>query len=187
MGIHHVALATPDMATTHAFYSEAMGFEVAKVVTAPTPGSGDGWARHVFYDTGSTGMIAFWDIHDPGFPEINGGMSRSVGLPEWVNHLAFHATDDAHYESAKKRWAELGLDIVEVDHGFCRSIYTMDPNGTMVEWCHDTRELDEADRRSAAAALALMAAGGEPTEFDPSPRPEFVPGERDKRPSWMTW
>lgn len=181
MGIHHVALATADMDATHAFYTEAMGFEVAKVVTAPTPGPGDGWARHVFYDTGSTGMIAFWDIHDATFPEIKGAMSRSVGLPEWVNHLAFHATDDAHYELAKKRWMELGMDVVEVDHEFCRSIYANDPNGTMVEWCMDTRELDEHDRSSAVEAMGIP----EPTVFDPEPVPEFFPGDRAKRPAWL--
>jgi len=183
MGIHHVALATSDLHATHAFYTEAMGFDVAKVVTAPTPGPGDGWARHVFYDTGSTGMIAFWDIHDDTFPEIKGAMSRSVGLPEWVNHLAFHATDDAHYEAARKRWAELGLDVVEVDHEFCRSIYTTDPNGTMVEWCQDSRDLDDSDRSAGLAALDVA----EPTELDPAPHPEFLPGDRTKRPAWVTW
>jgi len=35
MGFHHVALATADLAATHEFYSEAMGFELAKAVVAP--------------------------------------------------------------------------------------------------------------------------------------------------------
>ena len=36
MGFHHVALATRDLAATHAFYTEAMGFELVKAVVAPT-------------------------------------------------------------------------------------------------------------------------------------------------------
>jgi hydroxymethylpyrimidine pyrophosphatase-like HAD family hydrolase len=63
MAFHHLALATNDMAATHRFYTEAMGFELVKTVVAPTP-SGKGWAKHVFYDTGGDGMIAFWDLHD---------------------------------------------------------------------------------------------------------------------------
>ncbi len=54
MGFHHVALATADLAATHEFYSEAMGFELAKAVVAPTDAPG-GWAKHVFYDTGGDG------------------------------------------------------------------------------------------------------------------------------------
>ena len=43
-------------------------------------------------------------------------------------------------------------------------VYTTDPNGTMVEWCMDTRPLDERDRNEADALLA-----------DPSPRLETPP------------
>ncbi|MGZ8763011.1 MAG: VOC family protein, partial [Acidimicrobiia bacterium] len=57
MAFHHVALATRDLPATHAFYTDVMGFTLAKVEAAPTPGGG--WARHAFYDTGA-GMIAFW-------------------------------------------------------------------------------------------------------------------------------
>jgi catechol 2,3-dioxygenase-like lactoylglutathione lyase family enzyme len=52
MGFHHVALATTDLAATHAFYTEAMGFELVKAVVAPTDDPA-GWAKHVFYDTAS--------------------------------------------------------------------------------------------------------------------------------------
>ena len=42
---------------------------------------------------------------------------------------------------------------MELDHGFCRSIYTHDPNGILVEWCMDQRVLDETD---AARAQELL-------------------------------
>lgn len=182
MGIHHVALATADLGSTHAFYTEAMGFELAKVVTTPTPGTGDGWAKHVFYDTGGDGLIAFWDLHDDTLPAVDGAMSRAVGLPEWVNHLAFDAVDETTYDGARKRWLDLGLDVFEVDHEFCRSIYTLDPNGTMVEWCLSTRALDDRDRADAVAALATEGHG----EFDPTPEPVFHRGDRSLRPAWAT-
>jgi catechol-2,3-dioxygenase len=53
---------------------------------------------------------------------------------------------------------------MEVDHGFCVSIYTVDPNGIMVEWCADTRPLDETDQREGLAAL-----------HDPAPTLESAP------------
>src|SRR5215468_11723354 len=45
MGFHHVAIATRDLAATHRFYTEAMGFELAKVVAGKSPEGG--WAKHV--------------------------------------------------------------------------------------------------------------------------------------------
>ncbi len=163
MGFHHVALAAADMEATHIFYTEAMGFELVKAVVAATPDGG--WAKHVFYDTGgSKGMIAFWELHDDALPPVRGGMSTAVGLPEWVNHMAFDPVDAEHYEMCKKRWLDLGADVFEIDHGFCRSIYAIDPDGTLVEWCLDTRPLDEHDRAHALAAV-----------FDPTPELEDPP------------
>jgi hypothetical protein len=43
---------------------------------------------------------------------------------------------------------------MEVDHGWCLSIYTTDPNGTLVEWCNDTLPLGAADRAEAERLLA---------------------------------
>jgi catechol 2,3-dioxygenase-like lactoylglutathione lyase family enzyme len=178
MGFHHVALATSDLQRTHRFYTEAMGFELAKVVVGGTPEGG--WAKHAFYEAGDGSLIAFWELHGD-YPEIPQGMSRGIGLPDWINHLAFRAHDDADLEAAKKRWADLGLDVFEVDHGFCRSIYTNDTNQTMVEFCLDTRPLDDTDRAEAAAAMA-----------DPSPPlesalgAEFYPGDPAKRPDWLS-
>lgn len=177
MAVHHVALATHDLPTTHAFYTEAMGFELVKVVVGPTPEAG--WAKHAFYDTGEGGMIAFWELHGD-YPEVRGGMSGSVGLPDWVNHLAFRAEDEAALDGARKRWLDLGLDVFEVDHGFCRSIYTNDNNGTLVEWCMDTRPLNEEDRAHAASVIHDPSPA-----FEAGPSAVFHEADRTKRPAWM--
>lgn len=181
MGFHHLALATPKLDATHAFYTEAMGFELVKVVIGPTPEGG--WARHVFYDTGGDGLIAFWDLHVDALPPVDGALSRSVGLPDWVNHVAFKAHDRAHLDACRKRWLDLGLDVFEVDHGFCVSIYTNDPNSTMVEWCLDSRPLDDNDRADAAKWLVVT----DPPEgwTDPKPSMEFHKGDHSLQPAWM--
>ncbi len=36
MAYHHVALAVSDLAETHRFYTEVMGFELVKAIAAPT-------------------------------------------------------------------------------------------------------------------------------------------------------
>jgi catechol 2,3-dioxygenase-like lactoylglutathione lyase family enzyme len=154
MGIHHIALATRDMEATHAFYTEAMGFELAKAIAAPTE-TPDGWAKHVFYRTGGDdGLIAFWDLHDDSLPDFDPALSASQGLPVWVNHLAFHARDEEHLAACRDRWLDADIDVAEIDHGWCRSIYATDPNGTLVEWCCDTTELGAGDAAEAADLLA---------------------------------
>lgn len=185
MGFHHVALATAKMEATHHFYTEAMGFTIVKVVVNPTPEGG--WAKHAFYNTNDgfgtdNALMAFWDLHGDAYPEIKPGLSRSVGLPDWVNHLAFAAVDASHMEVALKRWLDLGLDVVEIDHEFCKSIYTNDPNSTMVEWCLDTRPLSEQDHQHASKVILDPK-----PDFD-EPPVGFKTYESDpsKHPSWMS-
>jgi hypothetical protein len=52
-----------------------------------------------------------------------------------------------------------------MDHDFCRSIYTVDPNGIMVEVCLTTRAFTAEEAQSAER---LVHAKG-PAEFDPPP------------------
>jgi catechol 2,3-dioxygenase-like lactoylglutathione lyase family enzyme len=150
MAFHHVALATRNLAATHRFYTEVMGFKVVKVVVAPTPEE-TGWARHVFYDTGDGEMIAFWDIHDA---EIEAGpwtgdLSKVIGLPAWVNHVAFDAPTLDDLEARKQHWREHGLTVLEIDHAFCTSIYATDPNEILVEFCCTTRPFSDEELASA--------------------------------------
>jgi catechol 2,3-dioxygenase-like lactoylglutathione lyase family enzyme len=152
MPFHHLAFATRDLETTHDFYTDAMGFELAKVEAGKTPSGG--WAKHVFYATGGGEFIAFWDLHDETIPaEFSTAISGGLGLPPWVNHVAFQAQDLDDLEVRKRRWLDFGLTVSEVDHRWCRSIYTVDPNQILVEFCTLTRELTEEDRAEAERLL----------------------------------
>lgn len=158
MGFHHVALAARDTAAMHDFYTNVMGFNLVKVVAAPTPGEHGGWSKHYFYETGSgasssdNGMMAFWEIHDTEIgDEFPVDINTHAGLPWWVNHIAFDAptVDDLHRH--RERWRAHGHHVLEIDHDFCTSIYTRDPSGNMVEFCHTNRpftpeEIEESQR-----------------------------------------
>jgi catechol 2,3-dioxygenase-like lactoylglutathione lyase family enzyme len=163
MGFHHVALATRDLAATHAFYTEAMGFELQKAVVAPTDAPG-GWAKHVFYETGGNGLIAFWELHDERMTDFDPAISLGLGLEPWVNHIAFAASDLDDIAARRQRWLDTGHDVFEIDHGFCVSVYTMDPNNVLVEFCVDTKPYTQEDKHYALASL-----------MDPSPELETPP------------
>jgi catechol 2,3-dioxygenase-like lactoylglutathione lyase family enzyme len=164
MGFHHVALATRDAAETHRFYTEVMGFRLVKVVASPTPTApgqqSTGFSKHFFYATddspnGETGMMAFWEIHDSAIgDQFPVDLNASHGLPVWVNHIAFDAPtlDDLHRH--RDRWRQHGQTVLEVDHGFCISIYITDPSGNMVEFCHSVRPFTDAEKAHAAATVS---------------------------------
>jgi catechol 2,3-dioxygenase-like lactoylglutathione lyase family enzyme len=153
MGVHHLAFATRDAETNHRFYTEAMGFDLLKVEVGKTEG---GWAKHLFYGTGPTRdqLIAFWELHDPTLPEDwSPAISKGQGLPLWVNHLAFSADDLDDLARRRDRWLAHGHDVMEIDHDWCVSIYTEDPNGILVEFCTLVRDLTDEDRKEALELL----------------------------------
>lgn len=174
MGFHHVALATRDAAATHAFYTEVMGFELVKVHVGPTPNPGDGFSKHFFYATntdpdddvhGDRGaakdLIAFWDIScDDIGDAYEVDINAAAGLPSWVNHIAFDAPTREALDRHRTRWQQHGHRVLEIDHGFCSSIYLNDPSGNMVEFCLTTRDFSDDER--AAAQRRLI-----------EPRPDF--------------
>jgi len=151
MAFHHVAITTKDLDATHRFYTEAMGFELAKVEAQPTA---SGWARHLFYDTGNGEMLAVWDIHDDMLQEYGTGISTGLGLPPWANHIAFNSPDVDDLKLKLERWLDNGIEAVRIDHGWCTSIYADDPNGITVEFCTSTRDFTDDDRAEARALLA---------------------------------
>ena len=155
MAFHHVAFASRDLESTHRFYTEAMGFSLVKLVAGPTPEGG--WAKHAFYatddDGGESGMIAFWDLHVESLRDFPTDHNESIGLPGWVNHVAFDAPSLEVLEAHRRRWQEQGMTVVEVNHGFCTSIYTSDPNGITVEFCCTTRAFTDEEWQWAATNL----------------------------------
>lgn len=165
MAYHHLALAAKDMKATHAFYEGIMGFELVKVEVAPVHGGG--WGKHFFYriDGDDTKFIAFWELHDtPGQDKHVHDLNKAAKLPPGTNHFSFHVGSLDALHARRDAWNAAGLDVLEIDHNWCRSVYTTDPSGNMVEFCLTTGSFTEDDRKRALAAL-------DETEFKPSPPP----------------
>jgi catechol 2,3-dioxygenase-like lactoylglutathione lyase family enzyme len=152
MSFHHLALVTSDLDATHRFYTEAMGFELVHVEAADTdvPGA---WLRHALYDTGGGELLAFMELHDDRFRDFDAAISRGLGLPNWVNHLAFEAPDLDALDAARDRMLAHGLDVVRMGHTHGVSVYAEDPNGNVVEWACTTDPFTGQERAAAPARL----------------------------------
>ncbi len=164
MGYHHLALACKDINAIHAFYEGIMGFELVKVEIGPVQEGG--WAKHFFYRMeDDSKFIAFWELHEvPGTEHFETNISRGAGLPDMFNHISFDVTDAGDLTRRRQQWLDAGLQVLEIDHNWCRSIYTRDPNENVVEFCLTTGSFSDRDRTAALAALTSSKA-----EFSPPP------------------
>ena len=168
MGYHHLALAAKDMKAIHDFYERIMGFELVKVEIGPVMSGG--WGKHFFYrmDGDDSKFIAFWELHDTQDQEAyQYDINAAANLPMLTNHYSFDVKDRAELEARKAKWLAEGLDVIEIDHNWCHSIYTNDPNGNAVEFCLTTGEFSSEDRERALAAL-------DEKDFNPSPPPASI-------------
>ena len=154
MSYHHLALAVRDMAAIHKFYEGVMGFELVKVEIASVMQGG--WAKHFFYrmSGNDSSFVAFWELHEvPGGDDFETNLSKAAGLPDPLNHIAFAVESAAELDERRDQWTAAGCDVMEVDHNWCRSIYTRDPNNNVVEFCLTTGRFTPDDRHRALAAL----------------------------------
>lgn len=135
--VHHVAYATRDPEATYEFYSGKLGMPLLRTENHR---QGDGYFRHFFFDMGQGECLAFFAVSDVGEePGFRTEISLGNGLPVWVNHLAFALDTMDELELMKKRLQNRGVERMQlIDHGWATSLYLMDPNGIMVEFCVTT-------------------------------------------------
>ncbi len=168
MGYHHLAMAAEDMQAIHHFYEDIMGFELVKVEVAPIPEGG--WGKHFFYriNGDDSRFIAFWELCDvPGQENHIYDLNAGANTPGATFHFAFSVDSVGELEAWRRKWNAAGLEVLEIDHNWCHSVYTKDPNGNTVEFCLTTGTFAAEDR---AHALAMM----DETEFKPSPPPAKI-------------
>ncbi len=155
--IHHLAIASSDVARSHKFYTEAMGFELVKVVKRlALGGETAGWTKHIFYNTGGGSLFAIWDLRH--LSELKGkdwsaSWSSGLGLPTWINHVAFEVENEEELLRKRQTWLDFGLRVTQVNHDFIESIYTLDPDKNLVEFTVRHGELTDADKEEAQRLL----------------------------------
>lgn len=160
-GLHHVAYACRDIEATHHFYEDLMGF---RLVHTEVEEIEDGFFRHVFFDLGDGSCLAFFDLHGVGEKEgWSTEVSTAAGLPVWVNHIAFRASLEQQ-EAVRARMDAEGIKpLMQLDHGWCDSLYYLDPNGIMVEMCRDTPGFEPAPETAKQLLTATKRAAAPKT------------------------
>ena len=171
--LHHIAFGTKDVEGTYDFYAKRLGMPL---VHTENHKSGKGWFRHFFFDMGNDEYMGFFAVENVGEKQgYETAISTGLGLPIWVNHVAFNVNGLADLERIKQRCTDNGVKVeMEIDHGWCHSIYLVDPNGIMVEFTTTTKPEDFAMSESEALRLLRQP----PEEFDESQRKDAPVGSR---------
>jgi glyoxylase I family protein len=135
--VHHIAYTTRDVEATYDFYANKLGLPLIHAENTVAEG---GYFRHFFFGIGAGEAIAFFELHGVGEEaDFKTDISTGLGLPPWANHIALRLDTLDELNDTIQRMHDNGInDILEIDHGWCTSIYVEDPNGISVEFCVTT-------------------------------------------------
>ena len=159
--LHHTAYVSTDLERTRRFYEDVIGLPLlaAWCETDELFGAERTYC-HLFFGLADGGALAFFKFASKDDQDLFGPK-----MPETpFHHIALKV--DADVQAAiEQRLAAAGYQEPQtyvLEHGYCRSVYAVDPDGMIVEFTVDHPEVDAinaARRATAHADLARWLAG----------------------------
>jgi glyoxylase I family protein len=149
--LHHNAYVTDDLAGTREFYEEVIGMPL--VATWAEVAEVEGKVReycHCFFGLQDGSALAFFQFADPQDQEHYG--PELAASP--FRHIAL-ATDEPTQSAIEARIKKAGITAprsFKVDHGYCLSLYIVDPNGLLLEFTLDPPDVDALNAHKLGAA-----------------------------------
>ncbi|MYB04087.1 MAG: VOC family protein [Acidimicrobiaceae bacterium] len=150
--LHHNAYVTKDQEATRAFYEDILGFPL--IATWSEADELFGAVRvycHTFFGLQDGSALAFFQFAD----EEDQKLFDPALVPSPFRHIALKVDAETQAD-LERRVEESGWDpeggSFVLEHGYCRSFYTHDPNGMLLEFTVDAPDADEiaADRAGDA-------------------------------------
>ena len=149
--LHHNAYVAKDLEATRHFYEDILGFPL--VATWCEQEELFGAVRtycHCFFGLQDGSALAFFQFADPADqaqfgPEIASSPFRHIALN----------VDKEQQAEIEKRIADAGIEPPQtyiLDHGYCRSVYVVDPDGLIVEFALDAEFADQVNKIRLADA-----------------------------------
>lgn len=159
--LHHNAYVTRDMEATRRFYEDLIGLPlVATWCESDVLFGKERIYCHCFFALADGSALTFFQFaRAEDQREFGPARPRSPFV-----HIALK-TDERTQRAIEARLAQAGYREPEpyiLDHGYCRSLYTEDPNGLLLELtCDhpDVKAINEARKASAHQDLARWLAG----------------------------
>ena len=160
--LHHNAYVVKDHEANRHFIEDLLGIPLVATWCEKTYRADLGREVefcHTFFGLKDGGALAFFQFADAEMYEL----TQAKDPPKVGSHyhIALKASDQT-YEELKARLNAAGEKFRETDHGYCKSIYTMSPDGMILEFtCDppDVAEIDALRRADAHSELQRWLAG----------------------------
>jgi catechol 2,3-dioxygenase-like lactoylglutathione lyase family enzyme len=153
--LHHTAYVTQDLEKTRAFYEDLIGLPLEATWCEADELFGEIRTYcHCFFGLEDGSALAFFQFANARDREQFGPKMPDTPF----HHIALNV-DKATQASIEARLAAAGYrepDTFVLEHGYCRSLYAVDPNGMIVEL---TCDVPAAVQPEAVNARREMARG----------------------------
>lgn len=169
--LHHYAFVVRDQEENRRFFEDVLGLPLVATwcERAHIPDFGrEVDYCHTFFGLADGGALAFFQFADDDIYAKVRNVEAEVGR---FRHIALKV-DAPTYDAIEARLAAAGVERRQVDHGYCRSMYVMSPDGLRVEF---TLDPDNADaiaamrKADAHSELSRWLAGDRKTNNDDRP------------------
>lgn len=152
MRLHHFAIVVRDQEKVRSFFEDILNIPLVGTWNERKffDDIGEEHAYcHTFYELEGGGSLAFFQFADPAmYKRCQAAVPAEVGR---FNHIALRV-DQARYDDLKQRLEAAGAPAREVEHGYCRSLYTRMGDELEMEFTLDPADAQEiwADRHANA-------------------------------------
>lgn len=152
--LHHYGSVVRDQAKVRVFMEDILGFPLKAT-----------WAEHsllreigeehdfvhTFFELDDGSALAFFQFADPAMyarcrPKVEAEIQR-------FDHIALRVSPE-RYDDLKARLENAAVAHREIDHGYCKSLYTRMDDGLELEFTVDPPNLSEIQARQEANARA---------------------------------
>jgi glyoxylase I family protein len=140
--LHHTAYVVKDLEATRHFYEDVLGFPlVATWCEQEELFGSERTYCHCFFALADGSALAFFQ-----FADANDDAEFGPPLPSSpFRHIALNV-DTATQAELERRIAAAGFvepQTYILEHGYCRSVYVVDPDGMIVEFTLDAANADQ--------------------------------------------
>lgn len=153
MRLHHAARVVKDQEVNRKLVEDVLGIPLTATwcenVPHPERPGEQLQLCHTFYRLGDGSSLAFFQFGDED--DYEKYMPKNGSLTGMFDHTALKVDADG-YADLLGRVKAADAKFLEIDHGYCRSLYIPSDQGYMLEFACDPAEVDEIDRAKVRTA-----------------------------------